>query len=199
MRVLAVLACSLAACAAVPAGDGKESRKLPAASVVTSWGQLDGPKDIDAVLKDEGDAAKKAYQLLAAAARRRGATDLFMVEAKDFAGAVGLSADAFCRGVPGEGGRKPFAWRPNRDGVYWVFAYLGRGPAQSRGVASVEVGKGHVRVSFDTHRVDTEDDHAHLAWVELGALDPGKYALELYDTKHKEVALSRTVHVEKAK
>jgi hypothetical protein len=80
-----------------------------------------------------------------------------------------------------------------------VVAYLGSGSDSDWSFVSVERTGTRVRVMFKDHTTEfgarVGNVRPSVIWAPLGPLEPGRYALELYETASREVKLTRSVEV----
>ena len=127
-----------------------------------------------------------------------GASNLFVVEAAVARYAVTASSKVLLRSrsadnsVPGN----PTA---NIDANYWLVVYLGSGPRESASwsVESTEVVANRIVLTY--HKVPsssaTTNAHPYYYWVPLGALAPGFYNAELFDSDTQATTLMRRVKI----
>jgi hypothetical protein len=94
-------------------------------------------------------------------------------------------------------GRPSFA-TPETESKYKVSAVV-LGAAGSDPPAwlvdSVERKGDVVRLGYRKREAKSKDRHPYLFWAPLGELEPGSYALELFDAEKKEVTFLRRVTV----
>jgi hypothetical protein len=160
----------------------------------------------NAQLKDWSKKDEERYQDILRTASNTGASNVFLVHGETFNEAVWLTqAMYFSKQGSGHTGQADVVTAPPPGSTtapipgqrfkVWVVAYLGSGPSDRWVIKSVERTETRIRVSYVDAGGLRGDVKPYLIWASLGPLDPGKYAVELYDTGAKEVKLTRIVRV----
>lgn len=90
----------------------------------------------------------------------------------------------------------------SKSDQFWLVAYLGS--AGSHGewlLKSARIGEETIRLVYCQVKGGAvrDDRHPYIAWVPLGKLEPGSYALELFDADEKQVTLRRRVAIPQRK
>jgi hypothetical protein len=171
-----------------------ETVTIPLASIFSTNGQ-------EGLLSLRNGAADPCEFDMAAIRREvgSGSSNIFLANAGDIVQAVNATREAFLGGRSAEvpvlpelaGGPKPTS--------FWMVAFLGvTGSEPPAWVVRSAERKGKV-IRLSVQRPagggETKDSHLYFVWVPLGKMEPGKYTLELFDAKKKEVTLKRRVAV----
>jgi hypothetical protein len=187
--------CSLAGQPEARKSETKAGRRvIPLSSMYTTIYQHEGGLKL---LSDnpKNDHAKVVTAMISECGP--GASNLFLVYAEDIKEAIAAtksvlfqrrSADKPASGADGE-------WKPR---AIWLVAYLGVFSSEPPGwIVDPVVHEGNtVRVPYWAQEdVSGRNAHPHFLWVPLGKVEPGKYELQLYDARRKEVTLFRRVVV----
>lgn len=132
-----------------------------------------------------------------------GASNIFLVDAKDFGGVLNATASVVL-GSRTAGTPAPVNMTKASHGTYWLVCYLGVGPSHPTWwtVDIVSVADKKFIVKFrETHRDagSNRDANPYFYWIPAGALAPGNYELELFDTGRQQTSLMRCVEVRDSK
>lgn len=128
-----------------------------------------------------------------------GLSNVVLVRGSDIGDAVALTQVAFRSGV-GTG----VLTRPNDNNpsnLLWIVAYVGRDSSSPLHYEFLRVEQtgNRFRVEYRDNRPDGGSDEyiPYAIWVPVGELEAGKYTLELYEAKAKDVVLSRLIRYAK--
>ncbi len=127
-----------------------------------------------------------------------GASSVFLVDAKNTQDGIFASLSVLIGWRSADTPATVNTGKPRR-GSHWLVAYLGAGPSTPTWwtIKSITVAKSKVILSYSASKPSpaTADVVPYLYWVELGALTPGSYELQLFDADRGELTLMRRVEV----
>lgn len=170
------------------------AEEIPLSKVVSTSGQ----QDLKHVFRElETITVRGARNALDEVRRSpNGASNVFLVDAGNFAESLIATNDLV---VGGRSAEKPVSHR-DPSGMYWCVVYLGIGPSSPTWwtVEDFVVVGGTIRLTYhrETPSMITADLHPYWYWIPVGAIEPGRYTLELFDTTTQDATLTRRVRVE---
>jgi hypothetical protein len=173
----AVLALLLTA--ALAASAGEEARKVPPGNVYATTGQK-GVKPLSTATDGDGKYVEPyGADLEKLRGEASGRATVFLVTGKDVSAAIKASRGRVTERAVGP----PDQLKPAGQPV-WLGAYLGTGGSSPPAwkVEGIAVKGKLIRISYRKGAAVTDDVHAYFVWAPLGKLEPGVYALELYDS-----------------
>lgn len=139
-------------------------------------------------------------EVISRAARRVGASNIFLVRGDSIAEVLFATRTLYGDGMNGNG--KPIVGHEvKKRGEVWVGAFLGNSftsPA-AYAIHRIELDGQTIRVVFSQPRGAQADDMGpYFIWAKIGKLEPGKYQLELVNADQKdEVVMCRKIEVQK--
>jgi hypothetical protein len=203
MRQVFFFATFVVACIASADEPGAKpaSREIPLSSIVTTSLQKGMKQTSDAFpYKDRASVSTNGHLQRILAGTKSGASNVFLVDAKDMHDAVGIGARVIVGAHQADTAARQDIPKPKHY-EYWMIAYLGSGPSEPAWwtVESATVQGTTVRLNYlkSPPSPATKDLHPYYFWVPVGDLENGSYQLELFDVKNNVVTLSRRVTVEK--
>jgi hypothetical protein len=170
-----------------------ETRHVPPRFIFYSLDQ----KDTNLLSLGENDKeCQVEMRLLFKGLAGQGPSNVFLVRGDSVAEAVEGSWRGFCRN---ESADSPISGRPfSKSEDFWLVAYLGTmGSHGEWMIKGAEVTENRIRLSYERRKPGgvVFDMHPYLAWVPLGTLKPGSYAVELFERTSEQVMLMRRVTI----
>jgi hypothetical protein len=189
------------ACSASADEPDAKPRDVPLSSIVTTSPQKGMIQSRDVFSnRDHNSVVTNGFLDQILTATKSGASNVFLIDAKDRYEAVGTSARVILGAHAADKAVRANIPKPKHEGL-WVVAYLGSGPSSPtwwtvEGV-SIDANKIRLRYRKSPPAPATDDIHPYYYWIPLGSLDNGAYELELYDLEKNCVMLMRLVTIEK--
>lgn len=142
----------------------------------------------------------KEMNALNESVRQLGASNLFLARGDNSTAAIKATWEVFCKG---QSVAEPVPrLASSRSDQFWLTAFLGStGSHGAWLLKSAYIDGKTIRLNYSQEKEEMMflDLHPHFVWVPLGKLEPGNYALELFEVNEKRVTLMRRVTIPQRK
>jgi hypothetical protein len=170
-----------------------ERRQIPLASVYYSFPQ-EGTKLLDHGSNDK--ECRNRLIRLKEKLTKTGASNVILARGDSVAEAVEASWLAFCQSEPASSAVPPSVGCKSNQ--FWLITFLGTDGSHGEWeIKGAEISGNRIRFLYQQREpgVTLFDMRPYVACVPLGSLTPGRYALELYETRRKHPTLMRSVTI----